>query len=184
MKKRPKTLCSSSWLYTIDSFDIFSPRTMGPFLQYSASPEILEIPRYGLTISLQNDFSLLAVYFGGKYLIVTEQKQCNFGGSYTFFRCPDCSGRMRLLYCLEGRYKCRKCARLGYWSQRLIPPKRLCSMQNKITAQIKGKGGSDYNKPPYMHKSTFRRLRHKEIDYMIKSDKAFELRYPSLKMHV
>ncbi len=167
---KAKQLCS--WFEVIDSFDIFNTRLMTSFLTYSTTRTLLEIPGLDLKMTLQEDNSLYVVYSGGNYNIPTERKACNFGGFYTFFHCPDCSKRMRKLYCLNGRYLCRKCANLSYKTQRLYPSRRLYHMQLQTEATLKAKGGSLYEKPPRMHRSTFQRIKRKHIDYEIKGEDA------------
>ncbi|MBY0110026.1 MAG: hypothetical protein K2X90_02880 [Candidatus Babeliaceae bacterium] len=167
---KAKKLCT--WFDVIDSFDIFNIRLMTDFLAHSATRTLLEIPRYDLKVTLLDDNSLQAVYSGGSYNISTERKTCNFGGFYTFFRCPDCSKRMRKLYCLNGKYLCRKCANLCYKTQRLYLSRRLYHMQTKTEDILKNKGGSLYDKPYRMHESTFQRIKRKRIDYEIKGEDA------------
>jgi hypothetical protein len=71
---------------------------------------------------------------------------------------------MRKLYCLEGRYLCRKCGNLGYYSQRLKPSDRfLLQESKKVSQKIKRLGGNiDTDlKPPRMHKKTFQAYKNK-----------------------
>lgn len=169
---RSKRLCSGFWLETMDSFDIFNNKLMASFLRDSATRILLEIPRYHLNASLQDDNSLSVTYSGGSYKIPTERKTCNFGGFYTFFHCPQCSKRMRKLYCLEGKYLCRKCAKLCYYTQLLHPSRRFYHMRIKTEDILKNKGGSLYDKPLRMHNSTFQRIKRKHMGYEFKSEDA------------
>lgn len=161
----PQKTCSSFWLCEIDSFKMFNKRIMDLFLKYSQTQILLEIPRYKLTISLQDDNSLNVVYVDGNYIIPTERKSCNFGGFYTFFCCPQCNAGMRKLYCLEGKYICRKCANLGYYSQRLRKSERCARMCYDIQDRLKNQTGSLEKKPPYMSNYTFQKLRIKFVKY-------------------
>ena len=72
---------------------------------------------------------------------------------------------MRKLYCLKGKYQCRKCANLGYLTQRFRPEGRCLDMGMKIEKKLKNQGGSLSKRPVRMHCSTFKKLRKKYVVY-------------------
>jgi hypothetical protein len=152
--RKLKTLCSQ--LTTIDSFQLF--RNKGLVELVKQTDRIgLEIPMYNLTAYLYDD-RYEARYSGGQYQIAIEKQRCYFGGVRTFFRCPNCDQRMRLLYCLQGKFQCRQCLKLGYVTQRLAPVFRLMHMEQKALNKIISRGGNDRAKPAWMKRRTFERL--------------------------
>lgn len=164
-KHKPKATCSRFSLTALDSFDLFKNKEGIAYTRNAKDRTILEIPRYKLKAALMEDDSLAVVYDGGSYIIPVETKPCNYGGSYRFFHCPQCNARMRKLYCMEGKYLCRKCANLGYYSQRLRPNELCFYMQDKVKAQLKNHAGSLDQKPPWMKQHTFQKLRIKYVNY-------------------
>lgn len=125
-----KRLCS--WFDVIDSFEMFKYKEGLEWVKASKDRLCFEVPQYNLKARLTNNFSFNVSCDAGSYMIPTEKKPCNYGGFYHFFRCPQCDKRMRKLYCVQGLYQCRKCASLGYYSQRLRPSQRCSYMQFKI----------------------------------------------------
>lgn len=109
-----------------------------------------------------------------------------FGGVRWWLACPHCGQDRRALYFLTAsgysgaylestggavplRWKCRLCARLTYYSQRLEPVARLQHRSRKIAARL-GKGDASWHdenrffpKPKRMHWRTWERLSH-ELD--------------------
>jgi hypothetical protein len=162
---KPKSLCSGFPLCEIDSFDIFNSQLFVQFLKHAKSRIILEIPKYHLKASLLPNNHLHVIFDGGSYTIPVEQKPCNFGGFYNFFHCPKCDKRMRKLYCLDGQYLCRKCANLGYYSQRLRPSQRNAHMSYNVKDFLQDKAGSLNQRPPWMKQYIFQKLRRKYIKY-------------------
>lgn len=164
-KHKAKMLCSWSRFHELDSFAMFRKPIMMELVRNSKDKISLIIPQYNLTAFLRDDNSLFVEFNQGSYLIPIEAKKPNFGGVYYFFHCPKCSQRMRKLYCLEGQYQCRKCANLGYASQRNRPSIRNLLNTGQIKDYLKNIGGSLNDKPPRMHKSTFQKARIKYIKY-------------------
>ena len=152
---RPKALCSSSRFMEIDSFSMFRNKEIIRLIKESKDRTALEIPEYNFMATLQDDNSLKVRCNSGSYTIPVERKSCNYGGYYHFFRCPACMARMRKLYCIGGIYVCRKCAGLGYYSQRLRPSERYKMKSYHIEESIKRQGGSLDQKPPWMKKATY-----------------------------
>lgn len=136
-----KSLCD--WSNTIDSFRMFNKNNQ-PIVQMIKDSDrtSITIPAYKLIAKLQDDNSLTVTYDGGSYVIPVEKKTPNYGGYYYFFHCPQCAKRMRKLYCIQGKYLCRKCGNLGYYTQRLRPTERNLHMMFRIERYIKNKGGS------------------------------------------
>ena len=162
---KPKALCSYASLLEIDSFKLFKNTEFIRFIKESIDRICLIIPKYNLFASLQDDNNLRVQFGGGSYVIPVEKKSCNYGGFYHFFRCPSCNMRMRKLYCIKGIYLCRKCAHLGYYSQRLRPPDRCIYMQMKVKEKLENHTGSLEQKPPWMKGQTFQKLRRKYVKY-------------------
>jgi len=164
-KHMPKTSCSALWLCEIDSFEMFKHQKLIQIVRDSESRVVLQIPRYNLKAILMENDSLSVVYDGGSYIILVEKKSCNYGGFYYFFHCPTCNIRMRKLYCVEGKYLCRKCAKLGYYSQRLRPSRRSMYMKIKIQEKLENRAGSLEQKPPRMQEHIFQKLRRQYVKY-------------------
>ena len=162
LKHQPKKLCSFLSLHPINSFDMFKKHQIEGVLQ-SKDRCSLFIPEYKLRAYLQADLSLKVVYEGGSYQIPVEKKTCNYGGHYYFFQCPQCNKRMRILYCLEGKYLCRKCAHLGYHSQRFYPSKRCSYNCYKILSFLQDRGGSLEQKPPCITSYKFQKYKVKYL---------------------
>jgi ribosomal protein L37AE/L43A len=119
----------------------------------------LEVPVYGLKATLLPD-RYSVQYDGGTYNIPIEKLHCNYGGVRYYFHCPKCSRRMRILYCSEGLFQCRKCLNIGYYSQRLRPSERYLVMCSTMRQYIKLRGGDlDRGVRPFrMHKKHFSRI--------------------------
>lgn len=132
------------------------------------------IPEYNLKAYLQDDDSLFVRYYRGYYSIPVEKKPCNFGGSYYFFHCPVCDKRMQKLYCMAGKYMCRKCGNLCYYTQLLEPKRRAYRMQRKVQEFVTSRAGNiEFDeKPPRMHKKTFIKLKDRSEYYDAKANLA------------
>lgn len=152
-KHKPKKLCSS--LAVIDSFEMFKYKEGLEWVRSSKDRICFKVFQNNVIAKLMDDYSLNVSYDRGSYIISAEKKTCNFGGHYYFFHCPQCDKRMRKLYLFEGKYLCRKCANLGYYSQRLRPSERNAYMSYKIKDFLKDRAGSLDQKPPWMKQHTF-----------------------------
>lgn len=159
----PKALCSQ--FIEINSFDLFKNQQTLGLIKASHNRISLQIPQFDLTAKIMDDDSLSVSYNAGFYVIPVEKKSCNYGGFYRFFHCPQCDKRMRKLYCVEGKFLCRKCACLGYYSQRLRPSERAFNMAIKCQEKLQTRGGSLTKRPPHMKTYTFHQLRKKYVDY-------------------
>ncbi len=181
VKKQHKPRKSCSAFITIDSFEMFRNKEG---VEWCRNKVAYEIPRYNLKAILLNS-SYQVEYNEGSYSILFEQQACNYGGFRYFFHCPRCDKRMRILYCKDGKFLCRKCLNLGYYTQRLRPSERCLIMAMKVKESLKNRAGGLYRKPPWMKRKTFETLRERYFDYddkwMEERDKEFIQKYPHLK---
>jgi hypothetical protein len=161
----PKSLCSRFSFSAINSFDMFKNKERVALVRNSDDRVSLEIPRYNLKAVLMPNDSLSVTYNDGSYVIPVEKKPCNYGGFYYFFHCPQCDARMRKLYCSNGKYLCRKCLKLGYYSQRLRPSKRAFVQSIKVKDKLTNRSGSLFKRPVRMKARTFKKLRQRYLKY-------------------
>lgn len=162
-----KKLCSK--LAQIDSFKVYQK---GLSVGFEVKPfDILAIPMLDhlkITYRKQKRSS---------YCINVEQKPCNYGGVKTYFKCPLCDSRMRILYLAANSvFLCRKCLNLGYVSQRYRPSIRCMMQETKIKELIINFGGdlSKNHRPRYMHRKTFEKMQGKATGYELKWHKALK----------
>lgn len=165
IKKNHKAKKFCSQFPVINSFDMFKNKQGLELTKHSKDRTVLEVPGYNLRAILMNDNSLSVSSDVGSYIIRTEKKPCNYGGFYYFFHCPQCDKRMRKLYLVQGKYLCRKCGDLKYYSQRLRSSVRALCNFLEIEESLKNKGGSLSKKPPRMKRYSFRRLQRKSLKY-------------------
>lgn len=97
LKHKPKDLCSYQRFAELDSFSLFKNKQLVEFVRTSKDKTCITIPAYGLVMSLTADDDLHVKYHDGTYVVPTESMPCTYGGSYRFFRCPDCARRVRKL---------------------------------------------------------------------------------------
>lgn len=164
-KHTSKALCTWSRFHQIDSFSMFKNQKLIKLVKESTDRICLTVPAHNLVATLHDDNSIEVNFNNSSYTIPVEKRSCNFGGFYYFFHCPQCDRRMRKLYCINGRYICRKCANLGYYSQRLSPSQRFGMMRQNTEKFLKERAGSLEQKPPWMKKHTFQKLRRKYVKY-------------------
>ena len=157
----------------IDSFEMIKYKEGLEWVRSSKDRLCFQTFEHNLRATLMDDDSLSVSYDAGSYIIPVEKKPCNYGGFYRFFHCPQCDKRMRKLYLLEGKYLCRKCANLGYYSQRLRPSQRCLYMCVKVEDSLHNMAGSLDRKPPWKKQRTLQRLRKKYLDYSEKHFYAF-----------
>lgn len=90
-----------------------------------------------------------------------EATPCHYGGERLWLTCPGCRGRRRMLYCVDGWFRCRVCHDLAYSSTREDPHdrsiRRTRALQHKLGATT-----SDVfalpEKPTGMHWETYERM--------------------------
>lgn len=174
-----KSQCSG--FMRIDSFEMFRNKEG---IASCMNKVAYEIPMYNLRATLLSN-SYQVEYNGGSYSIPYEKQACNYGGFRYFFHCPQCDKRMRILYCKDGKFLCRKCLNLCYFTQILRPSERCLVMTGKIEKYLENKAGSLDRKPPWMKYKTFEALREKHSDYdnkyLEERDEEFIKWYPYLK---
>ncbi len=97
-----------------------------------------------------------------------DRTPCNYGGSRPWIICPSCGRRCAVVYfgAPGGRYACRRCVRVAYYSQSEDLMDRAWRKQRKIERKL-ASGAGDWNgwqKPKGMHLKTFDRLRQGIIE--------------------
>ncbi len=94
-------------------------------------------------------------------VIMLETTPCSLGGSRPWFRCPECSRRVAVIYGSGRLFACRQCKRLTYSSQCETEGDRAARQANRIRRQLGWPAGI-FNgpglKPKGMHWRTYRRL--------------------------
>lgn len=95
--------------------------------------------------------------------IAFEKTPCHFGGVRYWFRCPNCSKRVGLMYGRGATFLCRHCCQLGYASQQEGYTDNVLSQKHKLGERIfdRYEGGRGYGKKKGMHWKTYRRLHSK-----------------------
>lgn len=86
-----------------------------------------------------------------------DRTPCNYGGSRPWFRCPTCGRRCAVVYFGRGRYACRRCNHVAYYSQSEDLMGRAWRKQRKIEAKLI----DGWHKPKGMHWKTCERLQDK-----------------------
>ena len=105
-----------------------------------------------------------------KQTILLDRTSCNYGGSRTWFLCPQCGQRVAILYATGKSFLCRHCNNLTYASQQESEKNRYMMKVKKIRQRL----GADnlfqpiIFKPKNMHQTTFDRL-CKEADNAIQT---------------
>ena len=90
-----------------------------------------------------------------------EATPCPFGGERLWLTCPRCGTRRRVLYCVDGWFRCRDCHDLAYSSTREDAHDRSL----RRTRELQGRLGSSTadvfaipEKPEGMHWETYSRI--------------------------
>jgi hypothetical protein len=107
---------------------------------------------------------------GGEWRSVVElipfaRTPAQFGGCRTWFACPGCQRRCRILYG-DANFRCRKCHGLRYESQYQDHLSRIQSKRHKLRSRIDSVGSLEDPFPPKtknMHWSTYSGLAASEI---------------------
>ncbi len=108
-----------------------------------------------------------AVEINGQRIELTTTA-CHYGKHRYWFTCPNCWGRVAVLYLGNGGLACRKCYRLAYSIENKTRSDRAIDGAFKINHRLKFSGGMDdfvFNKPKGMHSKTFNKLLAKRGDY-------------------
>jgi hypothetical protein len=167
---KPKKLCSE--LYCLDSFAVFSEKlTM-------VSDHVSRV------YALLNEDGFSGTFAGAPFFIKVSKQKCHFGGFRCFFHCSHCSARMRKVYFSNGRFECRKCLNLGYFSQRLKPCDRFLETMNKVKNSLISRNGG-FNptdkRPRRMWNRTYSKIQHRISELYWKASKAQYMYYSSIR---
>ena len=99
--------------------------------------------------------------------IFIDRTTCNYGGTRTWFSCPNCNARKAILYCASKRFLCRQCYGLSYSCQNEVNADRMIRKARKLRSKL---GASmDLQRPisarPHgMYRTTFERLVRQDQD--------------------
>ena len=104
------------------------------------------------------------------YSALVETTECNYGGVRHWFLCPNpkCKRRSKKLYMgLHGYFLCRKCLKLGYFTQTRSKLDRIIDKKWALVHQLGAKSDwvLDSERPKGMHWNTFNLIRE-EIEYL------------------
>lgn len=163
---QPRTLCSK--LASIDSFKLLKNNAFSGFT----------VQPIDIKAKLHEDG--LHVTYGNRathsYIIPIEKLPCHFGGFRSYFCCPLCQCRMRMLYLTDKSiFLCRGCLNLSYKSQQLRPTLRYDYMNAKIKSIITNKGNFSWKKPKGMHTKTYEHLNSLQRYYEQKAHQAMNM---------
>jgi hypothetical protein len=81
-------------------------------------------------------------------------RPCNFGGVRYYAACARCTRSVEVLYFASGRFRCRKCARVGYGIENLEKQWRA----DRRYRQLKALLDEDGSKPARMRWVTYHRI--------------------------
>lgn len=102
---------------------------------------------------------------------------CRYGGVRPLFFCPRCCRRSRFLYLRYGRFVCRRCTGLRYWTQTVGPMSRLdCAIRNlqrKLADPDEDVNDWDleyFPKPKWMRRRTHERLVERGLELVERRD--------------
>ena len=89
-------------------------------------------------------------------IVPLERTPCRYGGTRTWFRCPDCGRRCALVYGLNrwGHFACRRCLNLAYQSEAEDVTGRAWRKQRRLEALLDEHG----NRPKRMRWRTYERI--------------------------
>ncbi len=93
-----------------------------------------------------------------------DHTPCHFGGSRPWFKCPECTSRVGVLFMNRGRFACRTCQVLGYPSQSEDSIGRAIRQIRKIDARLSGGSLRRSGKPRLMRWRTYARLQARRAD--------------------
>lgn len=95
-------------------------------------------------------------------LVSLTRTECHFGGTRTWFECPNCNQRCAKLYFRDSSFRCRKCHGLGYRSQLVARDERPRIIAQRIRESLGGSANLALPypmKPPKMQWKTYYRIR-------------------------
>jgi hypothetical protein len=117
--------------------------------------------------------------------IELDHQPCHFGGSRTWFLCPNCGRRTLALYSVAGLFHCRICHRLTYVSQQSNKIDRLIHKIHKIYEKL-GAGNTDVfvlipkKRRRCMRRSTYQKLHEAAEEAQLQLAEAIIQRFGAL----
>jgi hypothetical protein len=93
--------------------------------------------------------------------ITISTMPCHFGGERYFGLCPFCKEQARILYLYKGYFACRRCLGISYQTKNETLSKRFARKWREAKKKI---NDDPWNKPKWMRKKTFERLRKEYFD--------------------
>lgn len=115
---------------------------------------------------LQLQFSVNGV--DASHSVPLTTTPCNFGGSRTWFRCPQCTRQCELLYLRGSRFRCRKCSGVTYQCQSEDAIGRTWRRQRRLEARL----ATHWSRPKGMHRATYERIVEAILDCEERRDDA------------
>lgn len=114
------------------------------------------------TIHVRGDMLSLSYTISGRYienLLQINAMPCYFGGERLWFACPQCRDRCARVFLnrRNGKYACRKCVGITYYSQSEDAMDRAWRKQNKLERKL----DKYWMKPKGMHQRTHTKLVNK-----------------------
>ncbi len=99
--------------------------------------------------------------------IFIDRAACNYGGTRTWFLCPNCNARKAILYCASKRFLCRQCYGLNYTCQNEVYPDRMIRKARKLRSKLGAPMDLSQpisERPHGMYRTTFERLIKQDQD--------------------
>ena len=99
--------------------------------------------------------------------IFIDRTTCNYGGTRTWFSCPNCNARKAILYCASKRFLCRQCYGLNYSCQNEVYTDRMIRKARKLRSKLGASMDlqrSISDRPHGMYRATFERLIKQDQD--------------------
>ena len=99
--------------------------------------------------------------------IFIDHTVCNYGGTRTWFSCPNCNARKAILYCASKRFLCRQCYRLNYSCQNEVYADRMIRKARKLRSKLGASMDLQLpisERPHGMYRTTFERLIKQDQD--------------------
>ena len=104
--------------------------------------------------SVRLDYRLVDTDESVAQRIERRRVQCRFGGWRHYFACAHCWRSAEVLYLARGRFRCRKCARIGYAIENLDRQWRADRRYRQLETRL----NEDGSKPRRMRWRTYDRL--------------------------
>jgi hypothetical protein len=101
-----------------------------------------------------------------------SRSPCHFGGRRTWFNCPGCHRHTARLYLRWGKFRCRRCQRMGYYVENQDYGQRLWIKAERIERKL----GPNLTRPKRMRDATYQRLAQRYWDTQERRDAWFDVR--------